>query len=144
MAVPAPFFIVRLKPFLPRVESGESDIPVVTAAQCSDGESLIGAGVIGMKNSKDKADGVDPERNQDIRENRIEMPAGAAHDGNGHIISDRFSVDGMDAGTAVAGMELHVTGLTAGVAADLFKRKIHEGIADQFRIREFQGCERIE
>ena len=85
-----------------------------------------------------------PKGDQYIGQNSMETAAGTVQERDGHRVAYRFSVDGVNAAAAVAGMELQVSGFAAGTAADPFKRDIFESITDELIVRELQGRNRVE
>lgn len=97
-----------------------------------------------MQHGKDKTYGMAPKGDQYIGQNSMETAAGTVQERDGHRVAYRFSVDGVDAAAAVAGMELHVPCLAAGTAADPFKRDTFDGITDELIVRELQGRNRVE
>ena len=97
-----------------------------------------------MQHGKDKTYGMAPKGDQYIGQNSMETAAGTVQERDGHRVAYRFSVDGVDAAAAVAGMELQVSGFAAGTAADPYKRDTFEGITDELIVRELQGRNRVE
>ena len=97
-----------------------------------------------MQHGKDKTYGMAPKGDQYIGQNSMETAAGTVQEWDGHLIAYWFSVNGVDAAAAVAGMELQVSGFAARTAADPFKRDIFESITDELIVRELQGRNRVE